>query len=43
MFYHKVDAELEALNLKHMTDLINKAIPIVDGMANAPTQEVKIK
>lgn len=42
MFYHKVDDELEALNLKHMTDLINRAIPIVDGMANAPTQEVKI-
>ena len=41
--YHKVDDELSEMDFVHMAKMINKMIPVLEGIANAPTQEIKIK
>ncbi len=41
-YYHKVDDEVAQLDLEHMARLINKMIPMVEGIANSPVQEVKM-
>lgn len=41
-YYHKPGDEVKELNLDHMADLVNKSIPVVEGIANAPTQEIKM-
>lgn len=40
--YHKVSDEIEFMNFDHMADLINKMLPVVHGISNAATQEVKM-
>ncbi|MGX1929894.1 M28 family metallopeptidase [Flagellimonas sp. 2504JD4-2] len=40
--YHKVGDEVELMDLEHMATLVNKMIPVLEGIANAPTQEIKI-
>ncbi len=42
MFYHRVGDENELMNFNHMASLVNKLIPVVEGVSNAPTQEVKV-
>jgi hypothetical protein len=41
-YYHHVDDEADKMNFEHMTNFINKMIPALQGMINAPTQEIKM-
>lgn len=41
-FYHKVKDEYSEIDIDHMSDLINKFIPMVKGIANAPNQELQM-
>ncbi|MEM9363538.1 MAG: M20/M25/M40 family metallo-hydrolase [Bacteroidota bacterium] len=40
MFYHRVGDENELMDFEHMAKLINKLIPVVEGIANTPEQVV---
>ncbi len=42
MFYHRVGDENELMDFGHMSYLINKLIPVVEGISNASTQLVKL-
>ena len=39
--YHKVGDETKLMDFDHMATLVNKAIPMLEGIANAPTKEIK--
>ena len=39
-YYHHVDDEADKMDFEHMTDFISKMIPALEGMINAPTQEI---
>ncbi|MBU2949053.1 M28 family metallopeptidase [Zobellia uliginosa] len=39
--YHKVGDELSEMDFVHMADLINKSIPVIEGVVNASTKEIK--
>ncbi len=41
-FYHKPDDEFELMDTKHMTNVINTMIPILEIMINKPTKEITI-
>ena len=41
-FYHKPDDEFELMDPKHMTNVINTMIPILEVMMNKPTKEITI-
>ena len=41
-YYHHVDDETDKMDFKHMTSFINLMIPALEGMINAPTQEIKM-
>ncbi|PRX53639.1 M28 family metallopeptidase [Flagellimonas meridianipacifica] len=41
MFYHRVGDENELMDFEHMATLVNKLIPVVENISNAPTQVVK--
>ncbi|MBR9854164.1 MAG: M20/M25/M40 family metallo-hydrolase, partial [Algicola sp.] len=41
-FYHKVGDEVSLMDFEHMATLVNKTIPVIEGITNAPTQEVKL-
>ncbi|WP_437398167.1 M28 family metallopeptidase [Flagellimonas lutimaris] len=41
--YHKVGDEPELMDFEHMATLVNKTIPVIEGIANAPTQEIQLK
>jgi len=40
--YHKVGDEPELMDFEHMATLVNKTIPVIEGIANAPTQEIQL-
>lgn len=40
--YHKVGDENDIMDFNHMATLINKLLPVLEGIASAPTQEIKI-
>nr|WP_299385642.1 M28 family peptidase [Allomuricauda sp.] len=40
--YHKVGDEVELMDLGHMASLVNKMLPVVEGISNAPDQEIKM-
>ncbi|WP_350287105.1 M20/M25/M40 family metallo-hydrolase [uncultured Croceitalea sp.] len=40
--YHKVSDEAKLMDYYHMAGLVNKMIPVLEGIANAPTQEIKM-
>ena len=42
-YYHHVDDEADKMDYKHMANFINKMIPALEGMMNAPTKEVTLK
>ncbi|MEM8846199.1 MAG: M20/M25/M40 family metallo-hydrolase [Bacteroidota bacterium] len=42
MFYHRVGDENELVDFEHMATLINKLIPVVEGISNAPEQVVTL-
>lgn len=39
-FYHHVDDELDKLDMEFMVEVTNKLVPVVEGICNAPTQEI---
>ena len=39
-YYHHVDDEADQMDYAHMSSFINKMIPALEGMMNAPTKEV---
>lgn len=41
-YYHHVDDEASEMDFNHMTNFINKMIPALEGMINAPTKEIKM-
>ncbi|MDO6760901.1 M20/M25/M40 family metallo-hydrolase [Tamlana sp. 2_MG-2023] len=41
-YYHHVDDEVEFMDFQHMINFINKMIPALEGMINAPTKEIKL-
>ena len=41
-FYHKVDDEVSQMDFEHMARVVNKMIPVVEGIANAATQEIQM-
>lgn len=41
-YYHKPDDENGEMDFVHMARMVNKMIPVIEGIANAPTQEIKI-
>ena len=41
--YHKVGDENEIMDFAHMASVVNKLLPVVEGISNAATQEVKLK
>ncbi|UII74884.1 M20/M25/M40 family metallo-hydrolase [Flagellimonas sp. HMM57] len=41
-YYHKVGDEVEEMDFDHMATLINKMLPVVEKIANAPTKEIKM-
>ncbi|MER3318020.1 MAG: M20/M25/M40 family metallo-hydrolase [Allomuricauda sp.] len=40
--YHKVGDEPDLMDFGHMATLVNKTIPVIEGIANAPSQEIKL-
>lgn len=40
--YHKVGDEPDIMDFAHMATLVNKTIPVLEGIANAPRQEIKL-
>lgn len=40
-FYHKPGDEVELMDFEHMTNVINKMIPIVEKITNAENREIK--
>ncbi|MAO15750.1 M20/M25/M40 family metallo-hydrolase [Muricauda ruestringensis] len=41
--YHKVGDENSLMDFGHMATLVNKTIPVIEGIANAPSKEIKLK
>lgn len=41
--YHKVGDEADIMDFAHMATLVNKTLPVLEGIANAPTQEIQKK
>lgn len=41
-YYHRVGDEVGLMDFDHMATLVNKMIPVLEGIANAPTQEIKL-
>ena len=41
-FYHQPDDEFELMNTAHITSIVNKTIPVLEKMMNAPTKEIKL-
>ncbi len=41
--YHKVGDEADLMDFGHMATLVKKTIPVLEGIANAPTQEIQKK
>lgn len=40
--YHKVGDENSLMDFDHMATLVNKTIPVIEGIANALSQEIKL-
>jgi len=41
--YHKVGDEVELMNFEHMAEVVNRSIPMIESIANSPTQTIKLK
>lgn len=41
-FYHHVDDEADIMDYNHMASTINNMFPAMEGVINAPTQEIKM-
>ncbi len=40
--YHKVGDEVELMDFGHMATLVNKVLPVIEGIANGPEKEIKL-
>jgi len=40
--YHQVGDQVELMDFEHMANLVNKTLPVLEGIANAPTDEIKL-
>ncbi|KPM32576.1 Peptidase M28 [Croceitalea dokdonensis DOKDO 023] len=40
--YHKVGDEVDVVDFAHMAQMVNKMIPVLEGIANAATQEIQM-
>lgn len=40
--YHKVGDEVDLMDFDHMATLVNKVLPIIEGIANGPENEIKL-
>lgn len=38
--YHQVGDEVQLMNLQHMAELVNKMIPVIEGISNAKEKEI---
>ena len=41
--YHQVGDEARIMDFEHMAQLVNKMIPVVEGITNAPNREIQLK
>jgi aminopeptidase-like protein len=41
--YHQVGDEADIMNFDHMATLVNKTIPLIEGIANSPSKIISIK
>lgn len=41
-YYHHVDDEVDKMDFKHMTRFINSFIPVIKGITNSASKEIKI-
>jgi acetylornithine deacetylase/succinyl-diaminopimelate desuccinylase-like protein len=41
-YYHQPDDEFELMDTKHIANVVNKTIPVLEKMMNAPTKEIKL-
>lgn len=41
-YYHHVGDEVDKMDFEHMTNFMNKMIPALEGMINAPAKEIKM-
>ncbi|NKI28150.1 M28 family peptidase [Arenibacter sp. 6A1] len=41
--YHKVGDEVSAIDMEHMSLLVNRTIPVLEKIINAPTKEISYK
>lgn len=41
-FYHQPDDEFELMKPEHMANVVNKMIPVLEQMMNAPTKEIEL-
>lgn len=39
--YHKVNDEVELMDCAHMAQVVNRSIPMIEGIVNAPQDEIK--
>lgn len=39
--YHQVGDEADIMNFEHMAEVVNRAIPAVEGIVNSPVKEIK--
>lgn len=42
-FYHQPDDEFELMDTNHMTNVVNKMIPVLEQMMNAKSKEIQLK
>ncbi len=40
-YYHKVGDETSEMDYSHMANIVNKSIPVIEGIANAASKEIK--
>ncbi|MBO0321663.1 M20/M25/M40 family metallo-hydrolase [Muricauda sp. CAU 1633] len=40
--YHKVGDEVDLMDFGHMATLVNKVLPVIEGIANGPENEIKL-
>ncbi|TAI49731.1 M28 family metallopeptidase [Flagellimonas allohymeniacidonis] len=41
-YYHRVGDESDIMDFDHMANVVNKLIPVLEGIANSPEKEVKV-
>lgn len=42
-FYHQPGDEADLMDYEHLAEVVRRVIPVIEGMANSPTRELKLK